>query len=157
MSQHLDGFPVVIEIPVAWGEMDAMGHVNNIVYFRYCESARVAYFERTGFLQVMAETGVGPILASTRCDFRKALTYPDTVTVGVRVNWMKADRFEHEYRIVSQKTGQVAAEAFGVVVSYDYRAGRKAPIPDSVRQAMETLEGRPLEPVQVSTETARTL
>src|SRR5262245_20383692 len=77
-------FPVVIEIPIAWGEMDAMQHVNNIVYFRYVESARMAYFERIGFLEHQRVTGVGPILAWTNCRFRRPLTYPDTVRVGTR-------------------------------------------------------------------------
>ena len=44
MNSPVADYPVVIETPVAWGEMDAYGHVNNIVYFRYFESARIAYF-----------------------------------------------------------------------------------------------------------------
>ncbi len=59
-------FPVVLAIPVAWGDMDAMGHVNNTVYLRYFESARIAYFERVGFLEEMASSGVGPILRPWR-------------------------------------------------------------------------------------------
>jgi acyl-CoA thioester hydrolase len=46
MDISIDGYPVVIEIPIAWGEMDAFQHVNNIFYFRYFESARIAYFGR---------------------------------------------------------------------------------------------------------------
>jgi len=42
----MSDYPVVVDIPVAWGEMDAYGHLNNIVYFRYFETARMAYFER---------------------------------------------------------------------------------------------------------------
>ena len=61
----LEGFPVIVEFPVAWGEMDALGHVNNIVYFRYFETARIAYFERVKLLELMEKTGIGPILAST--------------------------------------------------------------------------------------------
>ncbi|MCB0148997.1 MAG: acyl-CoA thioesterase, partial [Caldilineaceae bacterium] len=53
MHDLLAGYPVVIEIPVAWGEMDAFQHVNNIVYFRYFESGRIAYFERAGMMNLM--------------------------------------------------------------------------------------------------------
>jgi len=74
MEDFLEGFPVVIEIPVAWGEMDAFQHVNNIVYLRYFESPRIAYFERLSFLEVMEQTGVGPILAETHCRYRRSLT-----------------------------------------------------------------------------------
>ena len=60
MHDPLAGYPVIIEIPVAWGEMDAFQHVNNIVYFRYFESARITYFERTGLIAYMEQTGSGP-------------------------------------------------------------------------------------------------
>jgi len=142
MNEHLKGFPVVIELPVAWGEMDAFGHVNNIVYFRYFESARIAYFEKVGYLGVMEETSIGPILASTRCDFKRALTFPDRIAVGARVREMGEDRFWMEYRIISEKLKRIAAEGEGLIVSFDYKHGRKAPIPPEVRRRIEELEGR---------------
>ena len=115
MNEQLDKFPVVIEIPVAWGEMDAMQHVNNIVYFRYIESVRMAYFERLGLLNQLSDTGVGPILAWTSCRFRRALTYPDTVSVGTRVTKIDVDRFTMETLIVSHAMNDVAAESEGIV------------------------------------------
>lgn len=59
MESLLKHCPVVIETPVAWGEMDAFRHVNNTAYFRYFESARIAYFERLNLLEYMDLTGVG--------------------------------------------------------------------------------------------------
>ena len=140
MEELLQTFPVVIEIPVAWGEMDALKHVNNIVYFRYFESARMAYFERLDIWTYMRETGIGPILASTQCKFRLPLTYPDTVSVGVRVAAIEDDRFLMEYRLVSHQHGKVAAEGDGMIVSYDYRAQRKATLPYEIRRRIEALE-----------------
>ena len=140
MIEQLDKFPVVIEIPVAWGEMDAMQHVNNIVYFRYIESARMAYFERVGFLQYQLSTGVGPILAWTSCRFRRALTYPDTVSVGTRATKIDADRFTMQTLIVSHAMNDVAAESEGIVVTFNYREQTKVPIPPEIRQRIEQLE-----------------
>lgn len=134
-------FPVVIEVPVAWGEMDSMGHVNNIIYFRYFETARMAYAERVGYLAELEASGVGPILARTECSFKKPLTYPDVVSVGARVTRVGEDELVMEYRVVSQKLGKTAAEGTGLIVSYDYRAKRRAPIPDGIRRAMAALEG----------------
>ncbi len=143
----LEGFPVVIELPVQWGDMDAFQHVNNVTYFRYFESARIAYLEKIGHTETMHTTGVGPILASARCDFKRPLTYPDRIFVGIRVSEMGVDRFTMEFKIFSQKLQKIAAEGDGVIVSYNYRERRKAPIPPEVRRRIEELEGRafPLE------------
>lgn len=140
MEKMLEGYPVVIEIPVAWGEMDSLRHVNNIVYFRYFESARMAYFNRIGIWSYMEETGVGPILASTGCKFRIPLSYPDTVSVGTRIADVEADRFLMKYVAVSSQHQRIAAEGEGVVVSYDYREKRKAPLPQEIRARIEALE-----------------
>ena len=133
-------YPVVIELPVAWGEMDALRHVNNIVYFRYFESARMAYFTRLDIWDYMNETGIGPILASTACKFRLPLVYPDTVSVGTRISGVESDRFVMKYVVVSHRHAKVAAEGEGLVVSYDYRVLRKAPLPDEIKKRIEVLE-----------------
>lgn len=137
----LDGYPVVVTLPVQWGEMDYFRHVNNTVFFRYFESARIAYLDRIGFREERAEGGMGPILASTHARFRRPLTYPDTVRVGARATAVEEDRFTMEYRLVSVAQVAVAAEGGGVLVSFDYAAGCKAPLPDGVRRAIARLEG----------------
>jgi acyl-CoA thioester hydrolase len=140
VQELLKGFPVIIPISVAWGEMDAFGHVNNVVYFRYFESARIAYFERIQMLDHMREIGVGPIVASLQCRFRAPLTYPDQLSVGVRAHSLESDRFMMDYCIVSHKLAKVAAEGSGLVVMYDYKALSKAPMPDLLRERILALE-----------------
>jgi acyl-CoA thioester hydrolase len=135
----LADFPVVIEVPVAWGEMDAFGHVNNTVFFRWFESARIAYLAAIDFTAGGGSGAVGPILASTHCRFRRPLAFPDTVRVGARTTDLGEDRFVMEYRLVSLTAGEIAAEGSGVVVSYDYGAARKTPIPLPVRERILTL------------------
>ncbi|MCB9566050.1 MAG: acyl-CoA thioesterase [Myxococcales bacterium] len=142
LSEHLAGFPITLRWPVAWGDMDAFQHVNNVVYFRWFESARIAYFEACGWNERMRTSGVGPILAHTACAFRAPLTFPDHVLLGARAEGLEADRFTMRYRVVSEALGRVAAEGEGRVVSYDYRAAAKAPIPEDVRRAILDLEGR---------------
>lgn len=134
-------FVLVVEIPVAWGDMDAMGHVNNAVYFRYFETARIAYFERVGFLEEMKRSGTGPILASTRCRFRRPLTYPDRVFVGTSASDLQEDRFLMLYRVVSEALGDVTAEGDGLIVSYDYCKNERAPLPAGVVLQIDDLEG----------------
>ncbi|KPK79362.1 MAG: hypothetical protein AMS25_12995 [Gemmatimonas sp. SM23_52] len=136
----LAGYPVVLRIPVQWGEMDAYGHVSNVVFFRYFESARVLYLERCGFLESYERDKVGAILHSTSCRFRRPLYYPDTALVGTRVVELGEDRFTMSHELLSEAQDAVAAEGTSVVVSYDYVRRQPVRIPDDVRAAIEHLE-----------------
>jgi acyl-CoA thioester hydrolase len=140
MSGLLDQFPVIVTIPVAWGDMDYFRHVYNTVYFRYFESARIAYLDRIGFREALEESGIGPILASTHARFRRPLTYPDTVQVGARTTEVQPDRFVMEYRLVSERDNCTAADGGGVLVAYDYSAGRRALLPDRAREQIARVE-----------------
>jgi acyl-CoA thioester hydrolase len=142
LEEALQPFAVVVEIAVAWGDMDALQHVNNIMYFRYFETARIAYFERVGWLLPAAGATVGPILASTTCNFKFPLTFPDTVAVGARVTQIEADRVTIHSRAVSRRHSRIAAENDALVVAYSYAEKRRAALPDEVRARIEALEAR---------------
>jgi acyl-CoA thioester hydrolase len=137
LEDLLHSYPVVIETDVAWGEMDAFSHVNNTVYFRWFESARIAYFREVGFT---GNAAVGPILGATSCRMRIPLAYPDRVAIGARVREIAGDRFTMEYAVVSRTLGRVAAEGDAIVFSYDHPAKQRAPLHPDVQQRMETLE-----------------
>ena len=139
-AESLQAFPVRIEIPVAWGEMDAFGHVNNTVYFRYFESARIAYFNRLGYLNLVRSRGVGPILAATDCRFRMPLEYPDTVTAAARVTEIGADDFLMRYLVLSHKHQRVAAEGGSRIVNYDYENKCKSPLPQELLERLARIE-----------------
>ncbi len=141
LSELLAGFPIVVETPVAWADMDVFRHVNNTVFFRWFEIARVAYLERIRFYAEEQQGGVGPIIHSTQCRFRRPVVYPDRVRTGARVAEMGIDRFVMEYRVVSEAQRAVVADGSAVVVSYDYGSRTKAPLPDGVRTLVSELEG----------------
>ena len=135
-------FPIVVDLPVAWGEMDAMGHVNGVVFIRYFETSRFTYFARLGpALEGMGTADRGWILASLTCRYRAPLTFPDTVSVGTRVSAMGTDRYLMEHRVVSQRLGKVAAEGDVLIVAYDYRTGSKTPLIETDRAAIAVIEG----------------
>ncbi len=140
MKNKLSDYPVVVETPVAWGEMDAFGHVNNIVYFRYFETARIAYFERLNIPEFIGRDPIGPILAETSCRFRMPLSYPDRVSIGARVVSVGEDRFVMAYSVFSHLHDRLAAEGEGVLVCFDYRQNRKAPVPLKLKQRIEEIE-----------------
>ncbi len=137
----LDDFPVIYETEVAWGDMDAFQHVNNAVYLRYFESARIRYFEQTPMFDIMQAQGIGPIVHSHRIRYRFPLTYPDRVLIGVRVVGVAEDRLIAAYRLVSTRHNVIAAEGDTTIVFLDYRKGGKAPIPEPVLRAFDGLEG----------------
>ena len=133
-------WPVSVRIPVAWGEMDAFGHVNNVVYFRYFESARIACFERVGYTELVRERGIGPILAHTDCRFRLPLEYPDTVTAATRIAEIGSDDFVMRYAVFSHRRARLAAEGSGRIVCLDYRAGTRTGLPDDIARRLGRLK-----------------
>ena len=120
----LKDYPIQVRIPVAWGEMDSFKHVNNIYYFRYFETTRIHFFEEIGLLQHLKEKGVGPILAETSCRFIKPMFYPDTITVGARIESIGKTSFIMEYVAVSDRDG-LAATGEARMVIYDYNNSKK--------------------------------
>ncbi|MBX3361337.1 MAG: acyl-CoA thioesterase [Phycisphaeraceae bacterium] len=131
--------PISISLPVAWGEMDALGHVNNVVYFRYLECARVEFMRRCGMTDIRQPRGIGVILQHVQCRFRRPIVFPDTVTITARVTSIEADRFTLDHEIISAALDQVAALGTSTIVTYDYTASAKAPIPADLRRAIEAL------------------
>ena len=140
VPSRLTSFPVVAEIPVQWGEMDAYGHVNSGVFFRYFEVARVEYLAQCGFLESYEVEQVGAILHSAECRYRRPVVFPDTVLVGARATDISEDRFTMAYLAVSLTSGEVVAEGRAVVVSFDYATRRKTRLPTQVRSRIRLIE-----------------
>jgi acyl-CoA thioester hydrolase len=141
-DEILPDYPVTVTRSVQWGDMDAFQHVNNIRYFRYFEDVRIAYFEEAGIAAATGlPEGVGPILAETSCRFKAPLSYPDTLTLGARVEEVGEDRLHVRHAIYSEKLGRIAAEGRALIVSFDYAKQHKAPVPDAWREAVARLEG----------------
>jgi acyl-CoA thioester hydrolase len=141
---HLADFPVRTEIPVLWGDQDLFAHVNNVVYFKWCETARVEYLKRID-LTAEGARGTGPIVASIKCDYRAPVNYPDTVLIGTRVTRIGNSSFRMEHRVVSVALETVVAEVDSTMVVYDYEEGKPVPMPATVRARIEQLEGRALD------------
>src|SRR5579859_1999028 len=119
--------------------MDAFGHVNNVVYLRWFESARIAYFERAGILSQMPEAG--PILARQEIDYRFPLRHPDRLFVSATATKLGNTSLTMALQLRSHAHERaIAAEGLAVIVWFDYRIGRKAPLSDDLRKRIEALE-----------------
>ena len=136
-SALLPGYPVVIKLPVQWGDQDAFGHVNNTVYFRWFESARLAYLEQAGLSHVMEDDSLGPILASIKCDYRRQLTFPDTVEIGASITRIGRSSMVMRHVVISRQHQAIVAEGESTIVAFDYReiSRSRFPTPSAARSS----------------------
>jgi acyl-CoA thioester hydrolase len=139
---ELAEYPVAIRWPVQWGDQDSFGHVNNTVYVRWFESARIAYFEHMQIGSATVPTGLGPILASMTCHYRRPVTYPDWVQVGARITRIGRSSFDMEHKLWSENMQAVAAEGTSTIVVFDYSLQKSHPMPPEMRAKIEQIEGR---------------
>lgn len=131
-------FPIELEIPVAWGDMDAFGHVNNVKYMRYFETARVKYFDE---LMVGKEekSPIQPVLASIAADYKYPVVYPDTMTVKVGVSEIGNSSLKMACEMYN-KDGILAVTASCVIVMFDLIKKKPATIPADFKSYIEALE-----------------
>jgi acyl-CoA thioester hydrolase len=127
---------ITMTLPVLWGDMDALGHVNNVRYFRWFESARIALCESLGILtRVAGPTTVGPILATTSCDFLTPVHYPGSVAITAAVTRVGETSVTMGYEIRDTDGGgdKVYARGSSVIVLVDYATMKKVRVPEDVR------------------------
>lgn len=139
-TEFNQAFPVQVTLPVQWGDMDAFDHVNNAMYFRYFETARLAYFEHLELLKTMQQDQIGPILAETACRFRRPLTYPDTIRVGASVIENHTFGFLMQYGIYSETQQLVCSVGSGRIVLLDYQSGQKVKPDEKMLKRIQTLQ-----------------
>ncbi len=135
----LNDFSVTVQIPIAWGDMDSFGHVNNTKFFKYFETARIKYFEEIGLVESMKNDSIGPILATTSAKFIKPLFYPDTVIVGTRITSINGSRFTMDYIIESNNLGTAAIGESDIVV-INYTTQQKTSIPPNILEKIKQIE-----------------
>ncbi|HYD96111.1 MAG TPA: thioesterase family protein [Noviherbaspirillum sp.] len=126
-------------MPIRWGDMDAMGHVNNTVYFRYMEQARIEWFTEAGCDP--DPQGEGPVIINARCTFIRQLKYPGEIEVKTYVGPPGRSSFEmyHEIRRVDAPD-ILASEGGAKVVWVNFRSEKSVPLPDPVKRLLpETL------------------
>ncbi|EMF9958095.1 acyl-CoA thioesterase, partial [Acinetobacter baumannii] len=110
--KELSVYPVIYDQKVAWGDMDAFGHVNNVQYYRYIESSRILYMENVNILTPNIYT----VVASSQCKYLKSVFYPDVLKVGVRVEELRKSAFRMAYILWSESQQQIVATGEAVMV-----------------------------------------
>lgn len=125
-------WPIETQIPVLWGDMDSFGHVNNIIYLKWCETSRVELFREMWKVKTLDTentqlgTGIGPILANFNCNYKFPVKYPDEINVKTRVSHIGNSSFGIEHEIFSKNNGnRLVFEGSSVIVMINYNDGSK--------------------------------
>lgn len=130
-----------VEIPVAWGEMDAYGHVNNAVFLRWFETARIAWFEVVKFPEQEGKTG--PVLRAAKVEYLAPVKYPDTVSVAVDVAKIGRTSVTLTYELTSAAQKKIVATGESVVVYVSFVSGEPLAIDQDARARIEANRKNP--------------
>jgi acyl-CoA thioester hydrolase len=135
-------YPHQLEIPTRWHDNDVYGHVNNVEYYAYFDTVINAYLITEGGLDIHAGDVIG-LCAESRCEFRAALAFPETVQAGLRVAQLGRSSVRYEIGLFGEGASEPAATGWFVHVFVDRAERRPAEIPARVRAALERLIDEP--------------
>lgn len=123
----------VTQMPIRWGDMDAMGHVNNTIYFRYVEQARIEWMQSLG-VGTSQTADEGPVIVNASCTFIIPLTYPGTVEVRTFVGHPGRSSLPTHYEIRRVGEETLYAEGSAKIVWINPQTGKSIPLPERMRQ-----------------------
>jgi len=137
-----EDYKTKITLTVDWADLDLFGHVNNVAFFRYIQAARVSYCDKIG-LGSLNNTELGFIVASTHCDFKMPLNYPEQITVYTRVDSVGKTSFALSH-IIGNSKQEIVAHGKDVLVVFDYTKGEKSLINEGLIKRMSSVDQREL-------------
>lgn len=133
---QINDFPVIYTQPVVWGDMDALRHVNNVVYYRYIESARIAY------LQTLDLFGydINLVISQSNCRYLSPVVFPDTLKIGVKMEEVRQSAMRMSYTLYSEQQEKVVAVGEAVMVCLDSSTQLKINIPEKLKKDILKME-----------------
>lgn len=128
-------FQAELSIRLDWSDMDLLGHINNVEYFKYTQASRINFLESLGVEKLQPGITIGPILAKTECDFKKTLHFPDTITIKVRCIHVGKSSIQLNHHIFNSK-GELVAEATDVLVLFNFKTNKKVVVSGELREKL---------------------
>ena len=128
-------YPHFVAIPTRWMDNDIYGHVNNVVYYAYFDTAVNAHLIEAGHLDILAGASIG-VVVETACRFHKSLTFPETIAAGLRVRRLGNASVVYEIALFRAGDGDAAATGRFVHVWVDRATRRPVTVPDAIRGAL---------------------
>jgi len=127
---------IELEIKLDWSEMDLFGHINNVAYFKYAQSARVNYLEEVGINTADPENKHSFAVANSSCQFKAPLFFPGTIKIITTTDWIKNTSLQLSHKLYDQKN-VLAAEILDVLVLFDYATQKKLLISDEIKSKIQ--------------------
>jgi acyl-CoA thioester hydrolase len=127
-----EGFATELALRIDWSELDLFGHVNNVMYFKYLQSARVNYWDLVGLSNSFLEHKMGAMLLSSQCQFKKPLFYPGNIIIKTHLEFVKNTSFGLVHHIYNGNAEEVAS-GNDIIVFYNYNKHSKETIPGWLR------------------------
>lgn len=138
METHRDSYPHFLAIPTRWMDNDIYGHVNNVVYYSYFDTAVNEHLIREGGLDIQNASVIG-VVVETLCRFHKELSFPEVIDAGIRVKRLGNTSVTYEIGLFRQDDDHPAATGHFVHVYIDRQTRKPVPIPESIQAALHPL------------------
>ena len=138
-AEAREAFRLFRPIPTRWMDNDLYGHVNNVVYYSYFDTAVNGYLIEAGALDIHQGTTIGLVI-ETRCNYFAPLAFPQTIDAGLRVAHLGSSSVRYEIGLFAQGEPLSAASGHFVHVYVDRASRRPVPLPLALRQALEPLK-----------------
>ena len=137
-------WPIKTEIPVLWGDVDSFGHVNNIIYLKWCETSRVELFRKMYDVKtlntenIQLGSGVGPILANFNCNYRTPIKYPDVIYIKTRISHIGNTSYGIEHQMYSKNNDEkIVFDGSSVIVMVNYKNETKFQLDSEMKKTLE--------------------
>jgi len=127
-------------MPTRWGDHDSYGHVNNVVYYSYCESAITAFLVEQGTLDIAGSPVIG-LIVNSGCSYFAPMGFPDRISVGMTISRLGNSSARYELALFRNDEPQACAAAHIVYVYVDRASNTPVPIPATIRAVLATLTG----------------
>lgn len=132
----IKSYPVIYKQVIAWGHMDAFVHLNNVLYYRYAESARIQYLQRANIFAASSPV----LLAHSSCTYLRPVLFPDTLLIGVRCKKLGNTSIVFAYEFYSETQQTIVATVEAVIVRMNEQQTQKQPWTDEERQRIMQIE-----------------
>jgi len=124
-----------ITIRIDWSELDLFGHVNNVAFHKYAQTARLNYVDAMGLMKLHQIHNIGFMVAETNCQFKKELLFPGNINIQTKIDFVKNTSFALEH-IMTNDNGDIVAIAKDVLVVFDFIKKEKCLIPEEIKRTI---------------------